>query len=265
MTSKVGQYDASSHRVPSFGGFSLVIVALEVRRLTRNRRTLLFTIIVPIIFFLIFGLNSAYATNRVGHGNVSAFVMISLALYGAVLATTSGGAMVSIERASGWSRQLRLTPLAPVAYIAVKMITSMVLGFTSVLSVYAVGVLTHKPSMPVSIWIITAVSVWLGSLLFAAFGLFIGYLLPAENVMQITGFALMLFSFGGGLFIPLSQYSPLLRRLATLTPLYGLNQLVHYPLAGGPMDWVWPLNLVVWLGIFVTGAIWLFHRDTARV
>ena len=29
--------------------------------------------------------------------------------------------------------------------------------------------------------------VWVGSLLFAACGLFIGYLLPAENVMQLMG------------------------------------------------------------------------------
>ena len=63
-----------------------------------------------------------------GNGNVTAFVMISMAIYGAMLATTSGGAMVAIERAAGWSRQLRLTPLRPTAYIAVKLITAMVLG-----------------------------------------------------------------------------------------------------------------------------------------
>ena len=56
--------------------------------------------------------------------------MISLALYGAVFATTSGGAMVSIERAQGWSRQLRLTPLSPAAYIAIKMLTALVLGLS---------------------------------------------------------------------------------------------------------------------------------------
>ena len=39
--------------------------------------------------------------------------------------------------------------------------------------------------MPASLWVVTALAVWLGSLLFAAFGLFMGYLLPSENVMQI--------------------------------------------------------------------------------
>ncbi len=219
--------------VPPLGGFSPALVRLEVRRLLRNRRTLIFTMVVPALFFLIFGLNSAYANLRDGRGNVSASVLISMALYGAVLATTTGGAMVSIERAAGWSRQLRITPLSPVAYIATKMVTSLVLGAASIAVVYVVGAFAHKPVMPTWVWAVTAAALWIGSLLFAAFGLFVGYLLPSENVMQIIGFALMLFSFGGGLFIPLSQFSPALRTMASFTPLYGLNQIVHYPLAAG--------------------------------
>ena len=256
---------ALARRTPPMGGFSLAILRLEVRRLLRNRRTLLITVVMPVIFFLIFGLNSAYASQRAGHGNVSAYVMISMALYGAILATASGGAMVSIERAAGWSRQLRLTPLSPLAYIATKMLTSLVLGLSAVLAVYATGIITGKPAMPTRLWVITALCVWVGSLLFAAFGLFIGYLMPSENVMQIMSFALMLCAFGGGLFIPLNQFSSTLQTMATFTPLYGLNQLVHYPLAGGAMDWGWVLNVAVWLVLFVAGAVWRFRRDTARV
>jgi ABC-2 type transport system permease protein len=104
---------------------------------------------------------------RPGNGNVSAYVMISMALYGAILATTSGGAMVSVERAAGWSRQLRLTPLAPFAYVAIKMLTALVLGLGSVLAVYATGLITGAPSMSVQLWIVTALCVWVGSLVFA--------------------------------------------------------------------------------------------------
>ena len=256
---------ALARPTPSRGGFSLTLLRLEIRRLLRNKRTLIFTLIVPVIFFLIFGLNSSYANNRSGRGNESAFVMISLALYGAVLATTSGGAMVSIERAAGWSRQLRLTPLRPTAYILIKMLSALVLGLCSVLAVYTVGAITGKPSMPVHIWIITALCLWIGSLVFAAFGLFIGYLLPSENVMQIIGFALMLFAFGAGVFIPLSQFSPTLQTLAQYTPLYGLSELVHFPLEGGNLRASWLINLIAWLVIFVAGAAWRFRRDTARV
>lgn len=257
--------DLTTRRAPGLGGFNLTVLGLEVRRLLRNRRTMLFSTVLPVVFFLIFGLNSNYANNRDGHGNVSAFIMISLALYGAVLATTSGGAMVSIERAAGWSRQLRLTPLSPVAYVLIKMLTALVLGLASVLAVYAVGIIVGKPSMPVYLWIVTGLCVWIGSLLFAAFGLFMGYLLPTENVMQVLSFALVLFAFGGGLFIPLSQFSHVLRQIATFTPLYGLSQLVHAPLTGNTPSVAVLVNVLVWLAIFTAGAIWRFRQDTARV
>jgi ABC-2 type transport system permease protein len=247
------------------GGFSLAIVRLEVRRLLRNHRTMIFTLVMPVIFFLAFGLNTSYDALRVGHGNESAFVMISFGLYGAVFATACGGAMVSVERVWGWSRQLRVTPLSSTAYIVTKMLTALVLGASSVLAVYVVGGITNKPSMPLEFWVVTALCVWIGSLLFAAFGLFVGYLLPSENVMQVIGFALTIFCFVGGVFIPLSQFSPTLRTAAQFTPLYGLNQLVHVPLVGGGVHWGWVLNLVAWLAIFVAGAIWRFRIDTTRV
>ncbi|HEY7859046.1 MAG TPA: ABC transporter permease [Candidatus Nanopelagicales bacterium] len=257
--------DLSGRRVPRFGGFNLTVLRLEVRRLLRNKRTVLFAVLLPVVFFLIFGLNPQYADQNAGNGNVSAFIMISMALYGAVLATTSGGAMVAIERAAGWSRQLRLTPLSPAAYIVIKMLTALVLGLASVLAVYVVGIITHKPSMPVYLWIVTGLSVWIGSLLFAAFGLFMGYLLPSENVMQILSFALVLFAFAGGLFIPLDQMGDLFQTIARFTPLYGLNELVHAPLTGDAISVSAVVNVVVWLVVFAGGAMWRFRRDTARV
>ena len=83
--------------------------------------------------------------------------------------------------------------------------------------------------------------------------------------MQIMGILLTLCSFGGGLFIPISQFSSPVRRLATYTPLYGLNELVHFPLVGGALNWTWMANLVAWLVIFSAGAAWWLRRDTTRV
>jgi ABC-2 type transport system permease protein len=257
--------DLSARQAPGLGGFNGTALKLEIRRLLRNRRTLAITMIFPIFFFLIFGLSSGYAGNHIGNGNISAEVMISLALYGAVFATTSGGAMVSIERAQGWSRQLRLTPLTPAAYISMKVMTALVLGAGSVAATFIVGLVTHKASMPAYLWVVSALCVWIGSLLFAAFGLLMGYLLPTENVMQFLGLILTLLAFAGGLFTPLSQFPVAVQDVAKFTPLYGLNQLVHAPFLGGGVVWYWPVNVLVWLVIFAGGAIWQFRKDTARV
>lgn len=172
-------YGAERTVVP-LGGFNTTLLRLEFRRLTRNRRTMIFTLVMPVVFFLVFGLGQGDDDHGIGHGNVAAYIMISMALYGAMLATTSGGAMVSIERASGWSRQLRLTPLTPVAYIAVKLIMAMLLGLVSILVVYVVGAFTSA-QMDGSLWFTTALIAWLGSSIFAAFGLFMGTYSPVRT------------------------------------------------------------------------------------
>jgi ABC-2 type transport system permease protein len=259
------------------GGINFTVLRIEIRRLTRNRRTMIFALIVPVVVFLFVGTNKSYANDNAAavvgqhtpaHANVSAYLLVSMALYGAALATTAGGAMVSIERAQGWSRQLRITPLSPAAYIVIKALVAMVLGLTSVLAVYIVGRITGVPHMLSGytyLWFVTAACVWIGALVFAALGLFIGYLLPSENVMQFLGLVMAAISFGGGLFYPLNQAAKPLQDIAKWTPMYGLNQLVHAPLLGGSIDIMWVVNAVAWLAIFVTGAVLLFRRDTARV
>jgi ABC-2 type transport system permease protein len=249
-------------------GINPTVLLLEVRRLVRNRRTVIFALILPVVLFLFVGTNKTYAQLPDGHGNVSLFLVVSMALYGAALATTAGGAMVSIERAQGWSRQLRLTPLGPVSYILIKTITAMILGLSSVVAVFVVGKLTGVPQAYhgyTYLWFASAASVWVGSLVFAALGLFIGYLLPSENVMQFLGLVMAALSFAGGLFYPLNRAATILQDIAKWTPMYGLNQLVHAPLLGGTVDIMWVVNAVAWFAIFTAGAVYLFRRDTARV
>ena len=74
-----------------------------------------------------FGGNQGW-NDDAGHGNVAAYIMVSMALYGAALTAASAGAMVAMERAMGWSRQLRLTPLSPVVYISMKAMVALVMG-----------------------------------------------------------------------------------------------------------------------------------------
>jgi ABC-2 type transport system permease protein len=255
---------AAPRTVPPFGGFNATLVRLELRRMLRNRRTVIFSVVMPVVFFLLFGTGKSYSDESAGHGNVAAFVMVSMALYGAMLSTTGGGAMVAVERSQGWSRQLRLTPLTSTAYIAVKVLVAMLLGGLSVVVTYTAGALSGA-HMDGSVWVVTGLAVWVGSLVFAAFGVFMGYLLPSENVMQILGPGLALFAFLGGLFLPLDQMGSTFRAIAHVTPMYGLNQVVHAPLTGDAPGWAAVVNVAVWLAVFVGGAVWRFGRDTARV
>jgi hypothetical protein len=117
----VASTPAERIRAP-LGGFNLTALRLEIRRVRRNRRTLFFILIFPSLFFFIFGLSSKGV--RTGGDTLLGYLMISMAVYGAMVGTTSGSATVAS---------------------------------------------------------------WLCSFVFAAFGLFVGTLFPAENVMQFVG------------------------------------------------------------------------------
>lgn len=253
----------SPRALPAAGGFSPGFLALELRRMLRNRRTLVFTLVMPPVFFAIFGVQSDFKTEAYGSGNVTAYVMVSMAVYGAMLATTSGGAMVAVERALGWSRQLRLTPLRPAAYVATKILVAMVLGLVSVTAVFVVGGVLGA-HLPVAAWAGCFLLSWLGSTVFAAFGLFMGYLLPSENVMQVLGPVMAVLAFAGGLFVPPTGWFATVSRFF---PTYGVAALARSPLGevGGGTLALAIVNLVVWAAVFVTGAMLLFRRDTARV
>jgi ABC-2 type transport system permease protein len=224
----------------------------------------IFTFVMPAVLFLLFGTNHGARTTSVGHGNITGYIMISMAVYGAMLSCTSGGAMVSVERAAGWSRQLRLTPLRPAAYIAVKLTIAMITGAVSVAVVFAVGLFSGA-RLDTDVAIECGLIAWLCGLVFAAFGLFMGYLLPAENVMQILGPVLAILSFAGGLFFPADQFGHVFATVAKFTPVYGVGELARYPLTHDGSLWQAILNVAIWTAVFAVGAVWRFRRDTARV
>jgi len=254
--------DTSTRRVPRFGGFNLTVLRIELARMLRNRRTIIFTFVFPAALFLAIGSSSGWQ-ERVGHGNVAAYIMVSMALYGAALTAAAGGAMVATERALGWSRQLRLTPLHPAVYIAMKGLIALTLGAVAIAVVNAVGLLQGRASMPTLVWVECAVLTLLCTMVFAALGVFVGYLVPGENAMQVLGPGLALLSFLGNVFIPIDDGS-VLWNIAAWTPMFGVAEISRAPLTG-ELPWYAVVNAVAWLVLFVAGAAWRMSKDTARV
>jgi len=110
-----------------------------------------------------------------------------------------------------------------------KVLTSMTLGLLAVCGTFTVGAL-NGVHMPAETWLLSGLGAWICSLVFAAFGLFVGFLFPAENVMQFVGPLLALMAMFGGLFIPLSQLPKGMQTFARYTPMYGVGQLARAPL-----------------------------------
>ena len=256
--------------VPPLGGFTMTYLGIELKRKLRNRRTLFFTLLFPVVMFLIIGFplrdEPLTATPlSAGGPSVAAYIMVSMAMYGAMMSATQTGASVAVERAQGWSRQLRLTPLNPLVNVVIKMIAGMLLGLLAVAATYLAGALSGVHLTPLQ-WISTGLTGWLlAGAVFTTLGLMVGYMVPGENVAQITSLVIVLLSFLGGLFYPVSGMPDFMQVIAKFTPVYGISELARAPLTGDSFDLVALINAIVWLGIFVAGTVFFFRRDTKRV
>lgn len=257
-------------RVPPLGGFTPTYLLIELKRKLRNRRTLLFTLAFPVVMFVIIGgrmqnLPLTATPLAAGGPSVASYIMVSMAMYGAMMSATQTGAAVAVERAQGWSRQLRLTPLNPLVQVIVKMIAGMVLGLLAILATYLAGALTGV-QLSATQWVVTGVAAWLlASTVFTTLGLMVGYLAPGESAAQVTSLAVVLLSFLGGLFYPLSQMPDFMQTIAKFTPVYGISEIARAPLTGESFDLAALVNAVVWLAIFLVGTVLAFRRDTKRV
>ena len=259
-----------NRRVPPLGGFNLTYLGIELKRKLRNRRTLIFTVAFPVVMFVIIGgrlVDQPLTATPLSAGgpSVASYVMVSMAMYGAMMSATQTGAAVAVERAQGWSRQLRLTPLNPLVNVITKMIAGMLLGLLAVAATFIAGAISGV-QLSATQWIVTGLVGWLlSSAVFTTLGLMVGYMVPGENAAQITSLAIVLLSFLGGLFFPLSSMPDVMQTIAKFTPVYGISQIARSPLTGDAFD-IWALvNALVWLAVFVAGTVFFFRRDTKRV
>jgi ABC-2 type transport system permease protein len=240
---------------------------LEMRRITRDWSGMFFTAVLPAFFYLIFGGTVDNKDASIGSGNVAMYVMISMAAYGALTATTSIGGQSAIERQQGWGRQLGLTPLPDSSYIAMKAAIAMTVAAVPILLTYALGAATGARGTA-SDWVFSGVLCLLGSAVFAVYGLLVGTVFRSEAAVGAASGTMVIFAFLGNLFIPLSGA---LLTFAKFTPLYGYAALARYPLTEGYLTdgsrdplWVPVLNVAVWLTIFSVGAVYFVRRGRER-
>ena len=113
----------------------------EVARLLRSWKFLAITVGFPVIFYMLF-LNDR-SPGKVVDGAVPwrVYLMVSMCSFGSLVAAlNAGGSRLSTERASGWARQLRVTPIPAWSYVATKVTASMLVVLPVLVMVEVVGI-----------------------------------------------------------------------------------------------------------------------------
>jgi ABC-2 type transport system permease protein len=223
----------------------LLLTQAEINRLRRNRRYLIFTIGFPVILYLIVG---RQASTKAYGVDFAAYYMVAMATFGAFAGALNGNAIrISEERKVGWIRQLRLTPLPASAYVVAKVLASMATTIPSIVIVLLLGHFYGNVHMAVGSWIIIAVIIWLGSTIFAALAVAVGYRFPPDQVQPITLTLYLVFSILGGIWFSLSGA---LQNIGKFTPTYQAVKISTDVIGNQNVPAYLYIGLLVWLVIF---------------
>lgn len=235
-------------------------IRLEIMRVLRNPRTAIFTIAMPAVLFLVF---SHTGGGKLGGVEASAYIMVSMASYGAIGASVFSAANIALERKVGWNRQLRLTGLPSSAYVLAKGIAAWLVTLVSLLVVYGVG-FASGVRMPWEHWLLAIVATWLAVIPFVLLGVGIGYVGNVDLVQPVTMVTFFGMSILGGLWIPVEVMPHLMAQIAHIVPSFWLAMAGRAAVGAPGFGWTGVGVLALWGLAFAAFAAWRFRADTSR-
>ncbi|HXP98497.1 MAG TPA: ABC transporter permease, partial [Solirubrobacteraceae bacterium] len=112
----------------------------ELLRTVRNRRFFVLSLGFPLVlFFLIAG--PQRNVHDLDHSGISApmYFMVGMVAFGTMSSMLSCGARIATERAVGWNRQLRISPLSTRSYFRAKVLTAYLMALLTMVVLYASG------------------------------------------------------------------------------------------------------------------------------
>jgi ABC-2 type transport system permease protein len=209
---------------------SLTYLWLETKRQWRNREILLFRLGLPTAIYLILNITDGDDPLTSPGGR-----MVAIAALGAVISGLAAGPSLGEERANGWLRQLRVTPLRPSTAVAAKIAVAMSFALPSIaLVAAAAGMAGDGEGLTLGWagWIRLVGLMWLATTPITALGALIGLTFGGEAAQGATTLAFVVLWLAGGIFTPPSQLPDALATVAKALPSYGVVQ-VGQSVAGG--------------------------------
>jgi ABC-2 type transport system permease protein len=225
----------------------------------------IFSMALPVMFFLFFGL--PYAHDKLPDGSsVGVLIMANLAGYGVSSILVFN---VGIGRAQARAQKIdllqRATPLPGWAVIAADTVGALLLALVSVIVLSLFAVLAGGVRLGVADWLPLVLRLIVGALPLLGLGLAIGYGTGVNAAPAVANLIYLPMSFASGLFIPLQQLPKFIQQIAPYLPTYHYGELIRYGVTpmneslGAAVLW-----LVVW-GVILFGiAARAYRADIAR-
>ena len=242
----------------------LVYTRYELLRTLRNRRFFLLSLGFPLILYFVIVSPNRHVHNFDGSGiSFALYYMVGLASFGTMSAMLSSGARIAAERAVGWNRQLRISPLSTRSYFRAKVVTGYMMALISLLALYLAGT-SLGVRLGASEWLEMTGLILVGLIPFAALGILLGHMLTPDSIGPAMGGGISLLALLGGTWFPITGHG-FLHDIVQLVPSYWLVQASHVAIGGH----AWPAKgwivMIAWTVVLSALAARAYRYDTGRV
>jgi ABC-2 type transport system permease protein len=192
-------------------------LAFEQRMFWRSREAAVFIFIFPILLYML--LVSVYA-NEIDGVPAADLLLVGLFGYGAANTAFAGLAIILVgRREAGILKRLRATPLAPAAYLAAVLVSTLLVFALETAALLLLGSLAFGASAPENP-LGFAGAVVLGVACFAGMGVGAASLIrSADGVSAVVNVILLPMAFLSGSFGPRGDYPAFLQAIADVLPL----------------------------------------------
>jgi ABC-2 type transport system permease protein len=233
----------------------------EVLRNFRNWRFLFLTLAFPLVLYFAVASANRHATfNGIAF---TVYFMAAMATLGTMASVVSSAAVIAADRSTGWTRQMRITPLTVGTYFSARVLNGYL---RAVLTIVLVGLAGTALGVRLSAtqWVTVVGLLLVGLIPFAVLGILLGHLLKADSSAVAMGGIVTLFALLGGVYgFQIAKSGPMFQVIKAI-PSYWLVQAAKTAIGHGG----WPAEgwivIAVWTLLLAALAVFVYQRDTHR-
>jgi ABC-2 type transport system permease protein len=239
----------------------MIHLRYEILRTVRNPVFYGLTIGLPLVLF--YAIAPAERHKTFEGTSFPLYFMTAMAAYGAMWATVGPGARIARDRATGWLRQVRITPLRTRTEFTARVVTTYLLALPTLVLLFLAGA-SLGVRLGATQWLEMAGLLLAGLAPFIVIGFIVGYSISIDAIPAYAGIVLLFALLGGVFGVQLATSGPMFDVIKGL-PSYWLVQAGKTALGGA--DWpaeAW-IVIAVWTVVLIPVAALAFRRTAIRV
>lgn len=215
------------------------------------------TVLLPALFFLVFGASARGPAAALGMCSFAAFAVVGVAFF-------QFGVGIAAERESPWETYLRTLPVSPLERLGARLLSAAAFAAWSAALVVAAAVVTTHPALPVVAWAELALVLAFALVPFSLLGVALGYWVSPRAALPLANLLYLGLAYAGGLWFRPSQLPGPVAAVSVYLPTRRLANVLAGVVSGTP----WPAAdwgvLAAFSLAFAAAALLGYRRDEGR-